>query len=254
MSYSVKQSAYFVPFMVALAIHILVIGVLASVLSVPTLTLPPAAKSAAAQPGVIEAVSVNQAAVEQEMQKIAVEHLAQKQAQLTQQANLAAKQAALSKQQQRTRKTLAALKVERQSQQSELARLKQQRALFSRQLAQQDLQRKLAGEAKAQQSERAKELAGVVNKYKQLIRQQIYPNWPVLQKDRGLAVDLLINVSNSGTVLSVSVQRTSGSAAFDRSAVTAVYKSSPLPVPEEQDVFSLFKQFKLTMQPQNIVG
>jgi colicin import membrane protein len=50
------------------------------------------------------------------------------------------------------------------------------------------------------------------------------------------------------------VQKSSGIAAFDNSAVAAVYKSSPLPVPKDPQAFGVFRSFKLTLKPENIKG
>jgi colicin import membrane protein len=96
---------------------------------------------------------------------------------------------------------------------------------------------------------------GEVNKYKALILQAISERWLVpAGVDKTLSSELLIRVAPGGMVLDVEVTRTSGDAALDRSARDAVFKASPLPVPDDSDAFDQFRQFVLKMKPQNLVA
>jgi colicin import membrane protein len=56
-----------------------------------------------------------------------------------------------------------------------------------------------------------------------------------------------------GVVLDVQVTRSSGDVSLDRSARDAVFKASPLPVPENASEFNQFRQFVLKVKPENIV-
>jgi colicin import membrane protein len=115
------------------------------------------------------------------------------------------------------------------------------------------LQKKAAAEQQqALAAGRAKRINLEVSKYNSLILNAIYPNWIVNDKQKNLSTDLLINLAANGTVLNVTVQKSSGLASFDRAAVAAVYKSSPLPVPKDPQAFAVFKEFKLTLKPENI--
>ena len=171
------------------------------------------------------------------------------------------------KAQQALKAEAARLKEHRQQllkQQTELKKQQQQQALLKKQAAarqaelrkqqaEKELQAKLAAEQKAREAAiHAKAIKSLVMKYTQLIRNAISPNWIILDKKKNISTDVLINLAKDGTVLNVTVVRSSGSAAFDRSAVTAVYKSSPLPVPKDPQALAQLRQFKLTMDPHDL--
>jgi colicin import membrane protein len=96
---------------------------------------------------------------------------------------------------------------------------------------------------------------GEVNKYKALILQAISEQWLVPAGiDKKLSSELLIRVAPGGTVLDVQVMKSSGDLALDRSARDAVFKASPLPVPDDEDGFEQFRQFVLKVKPQNLIA
>lgn len=91
--------------------------------------------------------------------------------------------------------------------------------------------------------------------YQSLIVEEISHNWVVPRGvDRRLACKLQIKLGPNGEVLSVAVLRSSGNPILDRSAQSAVYKASPLPVPNDPDLFSNFKVFNLTVRPENVIS
>lgn len=95
---------------------------------------------------------------------------------------------------------------------------------------------------------------GVVNKYKALILQAISRKWLVPSGvNRNLSSELLIRLAPGGAVLDVRVTRSSGDVALDRSARDAVFKASPLPVPEDKDDFESFRQFALKVKPTDLI-
>lgn len=243
---------YVFPFIVAIVLHLAIVCCVLYAFNFST-DIPltsPAKKIATVD--VVQAVSVDQVAVEKEIAKIQQQKKQEQTSRDRQQKHLIEQQRALKQQRARAAKTLAALHSERQLQEKSSAALKQQRLLLARQQAEQDLQHKLAtAEQQRQKTEENKRLAGVVVQYKQLILNKIYPNW-LVSGHESLSTELLINLSSTGTVLNISVQKSSGQAAFDRSAVAAVYKSSPLPVPKNMSALALFKTFRLTLQPQKI--
>jgi len=61
----------------------------------------------------------------------------------------------------------------------------------------------------------------------------------------GLSCTILIRLVPGGAVGSAQITRSSGNAAFDSSALGAVRRASPLPVPNE--VFNSFRQIFLTL-------
>lgn len=84
-------------------------------------------------------------------------------------------------------------------------------------------------------------------KYAELIKTQIKQNW--LQPNLDLQCTVLIRLASSGQVLSATISKSSGNAIFDRSAITAVYKASPLPVPHDAKVFDIIRTLSLTFKP-----
>jgi colicin import membrane protein len=95
---------------------------------------------------------------------------------------------------------------------------------------------------------------GEVNKYKALILQAISQRWIVpIGVDKKLYSELLIRLAPGGMVLDVQVTKSSGNVALDRSARDAVFKASPLPVPDAHNGFDQFRQFVLRVKPENVV-
>ena len=81
------------------------------------------------------------------------------------------------------------------------------------------------------------------------IKQKIQNNWlrPTTVSD-GLSCILRVRLIPNGGVVSVSIVRSSGSGAFDRSVETAVYKADPLPVPKGAG-FEAFRDLNLDFVP-----
>ncbi len=99
------------------------------------------------------------------------------------------------------------------------------------------------------------EMQGEVDKYKSLILRAIGQRWRIPENaDPSLSCKLLIKLGSGGVVLDVRVVESSGDPLLDRSAVLAVQKASPLPVPEMKDVFNKFREFKLTVRPESILS
>lgn len=96
---------------------------------------------------------------------------------------------------------------------------------------------------------------GIVNKYKALIIQAISRQWLVpTGANKSLYSELFIHLAPGGLVLDVQISKSSGDVALDRSARDAVFKASPLPVPEDTSEFEPFRQFVLKVRPENIVN
>lgn len=83
---------------------------------------------------------------------------------------------------------------------------------------------------------------GQVDKYGALIKQAISQQWIIPDSNqKKLQTKLQVSVAPGGMVLNVTITQSSGDAAFDRSARAAVFKSSPLPVPNDPAVFNQFR-------------
>lgn len=97
-----------------------------------------------------------------------------------------------------------------------------------------------AREAKLQAAARAEQVGREIDRYTTLIKQKVERNWRHPAGSEGLKCRLQVRLGPGGAVIAVSVLKSSGNGAFDRSAATAVYKADPLPVPSG----SLFEEFR----------
>lgn len=94
-----------------------------------------------------------------------------------------------------------------------------------------------------------------IDKYKALIVQAISQEWIIPESvDRSASCKLLITLAPGGVVLSVQLVQTSNNQNLDRSAQTAIWKASPLPVPPSKELFDDFRAIRLTVRPQEIVS
>jgi colicin import membrane protein len=106
----------------------------------------------------------------------------------------------------------------------------------------------------AQQRASGAKVQGIVDKYKALVLQAISQRWLVPPgTDKNLYAELFIHLAPGGAVLDVQITKSSGLLAFDRSARDAVFKASPLPVPDDTVAFNQFRQFVLKVKPDNII-
>lgn len=112
-----------------------------------------------------------------------------------------------------------------------------------------------AAQQSAQNAERQARIAGEVDKYKALIVNAISRNWILPENaDSSMSSQFRIRLAPNGMVLEVTLTRSSGDPLLDRSAQTAIYKSSPLPVPTDAETFNLFRDISLTVRPEQVRG
>lgn len=149
-----------------------------------------------------------------------------------------------------------ALAKEKQAE-AKLAQLKKQQATKTKQQKAQQalLAKQLAQEKKQMAAQKAQYINGVIDKYVAMITNQIESHWNV-NKDvnRNLTCQVQIQLAPSGKVLSVVLVKSSGNAILDRSAISAVYQASPLPVPKNPTIFAKFKQFSIKMTPGDVLN
>jgi len=134
-----------------------------------------------------------------------------------------------------------------------------QRQEAERQLAEsleaEERERRKAAEAEERERKEAARQARALTaaeKYKLLIRQKVSRNWarpPGAQA--GLQCTVRVRLVPSGDVLQVTVVKTSGDERFDRSVENAVYKASPLPIPEDRDLFEYFREIEFIFNPED---
>ena len=242
------------------------------------------------QPEIVHAVSVDAVQVQQTMEKIRNERLAAKRVEEAHQAKVkqelkAAQEARLKEQQHLAKmkmeeeKIAIAHKKQLEKEQQKLKHLKEQKekekaALAALKLKQESMQKKheqdqallqkkqaeaeklhLAALKAAEDAKKRARLAGVVDKYKAMILNSISRQWILPEHvAMGLSSKFKIRLATNGTVLDVSLLKSSGDPILDRSAKLAIYKASPLPVPHDMESFELFREISLTVRPEQIRG
>ena len=173
----------------------------------------------------------------------------------------------VAEQQEKERKTLEALKEKQvELKLKQVQDLKKQQTLAKaeakNQLEKEVLKAKQAAAASTAAAEKAAmdaarraRLSGVVDKYKAQILQAISRQWILPENLRpGLSSQFRIRLAPNGAVLEVSLIKSSGDPILDRSAQTAIYKASPLPVPEDAETFDIFRDISLTVRPESARG
>ena len=111
------------------------------------------------------------------------------------------------------------------------------------------LQEQVADEEKRRADARTQ---GEVERYKALIRQKVSRSWnrPTTAA-KGLQCTVRVRLVAGGEVLAASVVRSSGDPVFDRSVENAVYKATPLPVPQDPKLFDYFREIEFVFSPEN---
>ncbi len=112
-----------------------------------------------------------------------------------------------------------------------------------------------AEQQQLQRAQATQQANAEVDKYKALIVQAISQNWVVPSTvSPDLSCILHINLAPGGVVTNVSIVKSSGDSGLDNSAMSAVYKASPLPVPDDTKLFDQFRELNLTVRPLNLTN
>ncbi|GMR19648.1 MAG: hypothetical protein BMS9Abin36_0243 [Gammaproteobacteria bacterium] len=122
-----------------------------------------------------------------------------------------------------------------------------------RKVEQRALQEQLAEEEKEhQQAERQARADALADEYRVLIRQKVSRNWVRPSGvAKGLKCVVRVRLAATGEVLGAKVITSSGNPLFDRSVENAVYKASPLPIPQEADLFDYFREIEFLFNPED---
>ena len=123
--------------------------------------------------------------------------------------------------------------------------------------AERNLKEQLAVEEKSRQQQRrqqeqTQQTMSEIAKYEALIKQKVERSWarpPSAQK--GLECNVRVRLVQSGEVMSAQVVRSSGNDIFDRSVENAVYKASPLPLPDDKSLFDHFRELEFKFKPED---
>lgn len=255
----------------SVAVHLLAIGLLAiSVKWTWDLNQP--------EPGIVDAVVVDDAKMKAEVERLREEaqrrnreeEQARQQAERQRQAEEQRQAESKRREQEEAKRKLVEAEKQRVAaveQKKEQERIKkqqeQQRKEAERALREQLAAEERQREAMAQQQKVAQQQQADQERQRfqeeargnhiGLIKQKVTQNWirPVgMQK--GMRCTVRVRVTPGGQVIAASVTHSSGSSAFDRSAESAVYKATPLPVPTDKNLFEAhFREFDFVFNPED---
>lgn len=170
-----------------------------------------------------------------------------------------AKQQQVMKQKQQQEAKQKQLQEAKQKQKEEA----KQKALQQKQIAEQQrkaeeeklLQQQLAADQQQLEQDKLQAMQSALDKYGDMIRNAIQQQWIVPENmPKNIACKLLIQLGPGGVVLDVKLVQSSGNAILDRSAMAAVRKASPLPVPEDENLFNQMREISLLVRPEGVSG
>lgn len=115
-----------------------------------------------------------------------------------------------------------------------------------RQAREKALQEELEAE---QQAEQERKDLSEIQKYQIRIARAIENKFNRLGLEDGLSCVILIRMIEGGKVVEASIVKSSGNDLFDKRAESAVYKASPLPVPDETRLFEKLRNIRFTFEP-----
>lgn len=142
---------------------------------------------------------------------------------------------------------------EQQQAQAALAQLQEQRQELAEQL---QAEREALEKRQLQEQQRQQRITETqVDHYKNLIVHAISRNWIIPPNlEANLSCQFEIQLARDGAVEAVRLIRSSGDPILDRSAETAIYRSSPLPVPSDSEAFTSFQVLNLTVRPEAMLS
>ena len=151
---------------------------------------------------------------------------------------------------------LKRIEEENRKAQAEQARLEQEKRKAEAERKRQEEEKRKQAEAAAQrkqlaQEQRAKDKITLQNIVAE-IYQVVAGNFNKTGLRRGLECTLAVQTVPGGEVISVTVSKTSGNEVFDRRAVTAVEKASPLPLPADPATLDRLRlrKFNFVFKPE----
>lgn len=152
------------------------------------------------------------------------------------QAQEQARKAALEKKQEQVRKQKAAAAEKRRQREARQELLKAMEA---------------EEQERATQANEARAIAAMTE-FEALIRQQVTRNWnQPTGVPRGLSCLLRVRLSAGGEVLRVTILQSSENELFDRSVINAVHKATPLPVPQDPELFKYVREINIRFDPDD---
>jgi colicin import membrane protein len=105
----------------------------------------------------------------------------------------------------------------------------------------------------SKQNEAKADTARVVetlNKYVSLIHQKVKENWEYTSSRLdSCKLTVRVNLASDGKVLNTKVVNSSGDPYCDSSVELAFHKASPIPIPQDTDLYSEFKTIDFVFRP-----
>ena len=121
--------------------------------------------------------------------------------------------------------------------------------VFTAHEREQFLQSALEAEADAYQVALRAEAARIGQEIKRIVS----ANWLIpVGRSHDLQCQVKIQLDTVGTVQHVTIIQSSGDGAFDDAAMSAVQRSSPLPMPQDRRFLSQFREILLTLSPDGV--
>lgn len=199
-------------------------------------------------------------------QKIAEQKIAEQKTREQEKARVAAlekEKKRLEQEKQKEEQRLAEVKrqrtLEEEKRKAEQAKLAEAAKLKKEQEAKEQAQREKALKEKAlaeqkrkheQQltAQKSRQFDDELSRYAALVKEKVQRNFHAQGSYDEVTLTILhVRIAPGGDVMNVNVATSSGIPAFDRSAVAAVYRASPLPVPDSPEVFNKFRNLELEM-------
>jgi len=105
-------------------------------------------------------------------------------------------------------------------------------------------------EAALAQEQARSQAAALFSRYTGPIKAKVTNSWVRPGNLRpGARAKVLVRVSPQGDVLTARIQQGSGDPIFDRSVINAVYKASPLPIPNDPRLYPHYRDFVFNFDP-----
>jgi len=263
------------PIIIAILIHIALFAILMINFAPAMFRAPPAAQ---APMQTIHATAIVQTPIQSEVTPVdhhqekiekqkAVEEqkkqVVQKQIEEKKQAEIAAKKVLVLQQEKLAKlqavekiKKVKAEKLKKEKEQKILAQAKKltaEQKILQQKLMQQAMMSEQKSIAKADSQIQSQAQQGEIDKYKAQILSLVQSNWRIDRVNDKLKCIYSVSLAPDGSVLSVSLVKSSGDDNLDQSARQAIMQSSPLPVPQNPSEFDHFRQLVLTLSPQGFV-
>ncbi len=144
-------------------------------------------------------------------------------------------------------------KKEELKKQQELEKKRKEEEARKRQEEEQRLQAELAEEQKQREAKQRSQDQQLLQSIVGKIKRSIISNFNKSGLPNGLECVLSVRLVPGGEVISVTISKSSGNDIFDRRALLAVQKASPMPIPEDVATFERLRlrQFAFRFKPED---